>query len=617
MDSNPLGLFIPAQNITIVDSPYFKVREAETWIEELPTAHVGETARLIFKAMAEINRTPMPIAQRFKLLELFRKPFDYVSESLVKHYLGQSFPLSPKNQKISELTRELQSELAIGYKIIINESLSKSNSRIDKKLLRTSIYRAMHYLGQRLYKSYLVYQPPSGQIWLEIHHLYLFSEHNDLTSDIVKDNLHPKLGSNTISALYKQIVLLSLANPYRFPQSEIRKINEKLRRWARYSKLQKLNNPHDPAGMFSIDLEHNTAPSYFNASPGVINSEFIRILDTSELTRALRDQIENSYNNESSENISTINQYEVAKETLKRLILAWGSIPKRNFARKGTKDRVKVALGVSATHNFIQKKDNELGLEQARLSGEDFNNQGVVFSERAEFMSVPVKKIGESGNQPDIWDIAHNPNMKSKKPTNNGFASIEEFQSSSSFLQIEDNLYETYDCVSLNSSDGGYCISWENATTTKISVGSLIAITNNEFNEEEAWAIGVVRWIKIVDNNIMHIGIELISPSAQAVAAKNVTQKNGKTDYTRCLLLPELRAIKQPQTIITQSLFKTDDKVELDVHGQTIKVKLTKEIKNTGTFNQFLFSIIKTAKKAPKVDNIDHVDKFDSIWSSI
>jgi len=617
MDSNPLGLFIPAQDIAIVDAPYFKVREAETWIEELPTAHVGETARLIFKAMAEINRTTMPVTQRFRLLELFRKPFDYVSESLVKHYLGQSFPLSPKNQKISELTRELQSELAIGYKIIINESLSKTNNRIDKKLLRTSIYRAMHYLGQRLYKSYLVYQPPSDQIWLEIHHLYLFSEHNELTSDIVKDNLHPKLGSNTISALYKQIVLLSLANPYRLPQSEIRKVNEKLRRWARYSKLQKLNNPHDPAGMFSIDLEHNTAPSYYNASPGNINAEFIRILDTSELTRALRDQIENTYNNETNENVSTINQYDVGKETLKRLILAWGSIPKRNFSRKGAKDRVKVALGLSATHNFIQKQDSELGLEQARLSGEDFNNQGVIFSERAEFMSVPVKKIGETGNQPDIWDIAHNPNMKTKKATSNGFSSIEAFQGSNSLLQVEDNLYDTYECILINSSDGGYCISWENTTTTKISVGSLIAITKSEFDEEDEWAIGAVRWIKIIDTNIMHIGIELISPSAQAVAAKNVTQKNNNSNYTRCLLLPELRAIKQPQTIITQSLFKTGDKVELDVHSQTIKVKLTREIENTSTFNQFLFSIIKTAEKAPKIDNTDHVDKFDSIWSSI
>jgi len=620
MDSNPLGLYVPAQTMATADAPYFKVREAEAWIAELPAAHVGETARLIFKAMAEINRAPMQIALRFKLLELFRKPFDYVSESLSKHYIGQSFPLSPKNKKISELTRELQAELAIGYKIIINETLSKPNSRIDKKMLRTAIYRAMHYLGQGLYKSYLVYTPPSGQMWLEIHHLYLFSEHNDLASDIVKDTLHPSLGSNTISALYKQIVLLSLANPYRLSQSDITKIDDKLRRWARYSKLQKLNDPNAPAGMFSIDLEHNTAPSYFNTSPGIVNSEFIRTLDTNELIRTLRNQIENDDSNETDGKVAVTNQNEISSETVKRLILAWGSIPKRNFSRKGTKDRVKVALGLSATHNFIQKQNNEFELEQARLNGEDFNSPGVIFSERAEFQSVPVKKIGENGNQPDIWDIAQNPNMKTQRSSGNSFpsfASIEEFQGSNSLLQVEDSLYEAYDCILINDSSGGFCVSWENTSTSKITIGSLIGVAKDEFNEENEWSIGVIRWIKAVDTNIVNIGIELISPSAQAVAAKNVTKKSSASDYTRCLLLPELRSIKQPQTLITQSLFSVDDKLELNVQGQAIKVKLTKAVENTTTFNQFLFSIIKTAKKAPKIESVEHVNKFDSIWSSI
>ena len=336
MDSNPLGLFTPDQTVTSSNAQYCKVRDAEAWIATLPAAHVGETARLIFKAMAEINRTPMSISQRFKLLELFREPFDYVSGSLSKHYIGQSFPLSLKNQKISELTRELQTELAIGYKIIVNESLSNANSRIDKKMLRTAIYRALHYLGNFLYQSYLVYQPPEGQVWMEIHHLYLFSEHNELATDIVKDTLHPKLGSNTISALYKQIILLSLANPYRLSQLEIRNVNDQLRRWSRYSKLQKLNDPENPAGIFAIDLEHNTAPGYYNSSPGIVQSEFMRILDTSELTRMLRDEIETAYKDQVKESC-TPPPADTSTETLKRLILAWGAIPKRHFSRKSTK----------------------------------------------------------------------------------------------------------------------------------------------------------------------------------------------------------------------------------------------------------------------------------------
>ena len=169
----------------------------------------------------------------------------------------------------------------------------------------------------------------------------------------------------------------------------------------------------------------------------------------------------------------------------------------------------------------------------------------------------------------------------------------------------------------LNNGNGGYCISWENASTSKVAIGSLIGVAKYEFNEEGEWSIGIVRWIKNISDNAIQIGVQLISPDAQAVAAKNISDKNRPGEYTRCLLLPEIRTIKQPQTLITQSLFKINDRVELDVHGQTIKVKLTKVIESSGTFNQFLFSIIKTAKQNPSVDNIDHLKKYDSIWSLI
>jgi len=617
MDSNPLGLYIPLKSVNFIDAPYLKPRDAEQWISNLPAAHIGETARLIYKAMSELNRVTMAPNQRFKILEMFRKPFSYVSESLSKHYIGQAFPLSQKNQKIAELTKELCLELAIGYKIIIDDSLSQKNGRVDKKVLRISIYRAMQQLGESLFKSYMVYEPPSGQTWMEIHHLYLFSEHNGMIAEIIKDPIEPKLGSNTISLLYKQIILLSLANPYRLPQSEIKKVNNALRSWSRYCQLNLLDDPNNPIGLFSIDLEHNTPPSYYNSTQPNESSEFIRILDTSELTRILREQVNNKQENElGNTQQSALNPNEITTETLRKLILAWGAIPKRNFSRNGKTDNVKVALGLSASHSFIQKQQDAIQIEHARLNGEDFADSEVIFSEKAKFRSIPVKKIGESGNQPDIWDIAQNPNIRSRKNYGaNSFQAIEEFQNSSHMLDMREEIYDSYDCVLVNESAGGFCIKWKTTASTKTGVGSLIGVIADV--DEDEWSIGVIRWIKSINSKTMYIGIELLSPSAKAVAAKNVSRSGSSNEYSRCLLLPELHTVKQPQTLVTQSLFSVGDKLELDVQGQPIKVKLTKLLENTGTFNQFLFSIIKTVKKAPSVDEIDKMKNFDSIWSSI
>lgn len=616
-DSNPLGLYIPPQTIEYPDAPYIKPKEAERWIADLPVGHIGETARLIYKAIAEINRIPLPAQQRFKVMELFRKPFAFVSNALQKHYIGQAFPLSPKNQKIAELTRELQWEFAIGYKIIIEARLS-NKSKVDNKTLVTSIHRAMFYLGESLYKSYLIYLPANEQAWLELHHLYLFSEHNNLISDKIKDPLNPDMAANTVNLLYQHIILLSLANPYRLPQPEIIKVYEALDKWVKYSHLNMLDDPQNPTGLFSIDLEHNKPPTYYNAPQHESDSTFIRIVDTSELTRLIREQMGDTENPIAPVQIA-LDPKHIATETLKRLVLAWGAVPKRNFSRKGKKERISVTLGLSATHYFIQKQyDSKLNSEDP-FSDEGFLDQDFTFSEKADFdnNTDDLKQL-ERSTQPDVWDIAQNPNLRSNQKLDiPAFTNVDERSGENPLVHTAHEVYSSYECLLINESAGGYCISWENSVSTKTVVGSLIGLKTMDISSDDEWSIGVIRWIKSTEDNQMYIGIELLSPSGQSIASKNISHKRKTSDFSRSLLLPELRNVKQPQTLITQSLYQVGDKLELDIHGQSIKVKLTKLLENTSAFSQFQFSIIRTVKNVAPTDKLDRVKNFDSLWTSI
>ncbi len=617
-NSNPLGMYIPPQTIEYPDAPYIKPREAERWIADLPVGHIGETARLIYKAIAELNRIPLPAQQRFKVIELFRKPFAFVSQALQKHYIGQAFPLSPKNQKIAELARELQWEFAIGYKIIIEARLS-NKSKVDNKTLLTSIHRAMFYLGENLFKSYLIYLPTNEQAWLELHHLYLFSEHNKLIDEKIKDSLNPNLAINTISLLYKHIILLSLANPYRLPQSEILKVHKSLDNWVKFVHLNMLDDPQNPTGLFGIDLEHNNPPTYYNVSQDLTDTSFIRIVDTSELTRILRERMEEN------ENIVTpihnvLDPKYLGNETLKRLVLAWGAVPKRNFSRKGKSEKISVTLGLSATHYFIQKQYESKLHEQEQDQDLDhaFLDHDFEFNEKAEFDTVPVVGAGEEINQPDVWDVAQNPNLINNQILDvPSFSDVDASVDTNPLANKAHEVYSSYECLLINESAGGYCISWENSVSTKTVVGSLIGLKTHDANNDSEWNIGVIRWIKSTENNQMFIGIELLSPSGQSIASKNVSHRRKSPDFSRSLLLPELRNVKQPQTLITQSLFQVGDKLELDIHGQIIKVKLTKLLENTSAFSQFQFSIVRAIKNIAPTDKLDRVKNFDSLWSSI
>jgi len=614
-DSNPLGLYIPPQTIEYPDAPYINPKDAAKWIADLPVGHIGETARLVYKAIAEINRIPLPAQQRFKVLELFRKPFAFVNHALQKCYVGQAFPLSAKNQKIAELTRELQWEFAIGYKIIVEARLS-NKSKVDNKTLVTSVHRAMYYLSETLYKSYLIYLPTNEQAWLELHHLYLFSEHNNLIHERIKDPQNPDLLTSTISLLYQHVILLSLANPYRLPQPEIIKIHRALNKWAQHCHLHLLEDSENPAGLFSIDLEHNKPPTYYNHSQQQINSDFVRIVDTSALTQMLRDQIR--HDEKTTDPIqSALDPTHISNETLKRIVLAWGAAPKRNFSRKGKKEKINVTLGLSATHYFIQKQyDAKLNDEETLLNDSDLD-QGLPFNEKADFdKPLPQSDINES--QPDIWDIAQNPNLSTKlKIDIPPFTSLNAQEENNPLANSIHEVYSSYECLLINESAGGYCISWDNSFATKSVVGSFIGLKTAAPENNEEWSIGVIRWIKSTKDKHMYIGIELLAPSGQSITSKNVSQRHRATSFLRSLLLPELRNVKQPQTLITQSLYQVGDRLELNIHGQTIKVKLTKLLESTSAFSQFQFSMIKTIKNIAPTDKLDKVKNFDSLWTSI
>jgi len=89
-------------------------------------ANIGECARQIYTTLREMNRLIISPQDRFKSLEFLRPPLFVITETLKKHYIRQNLPLSPKNQKIAELAIQLNAELAMGYKSVIEDTLAKS-----------------------------------------------------------------------------------------------------------------------------------------------------------------------------------------------------------------------------------------------------------------------------------------------------------------------------------------------------------------------------------------------------------------------------------------------------------------------------------------------------------
>ena len=253
-------------------------KEINKWINTLPRANVGETAKLVYKNLYQLNRTKISDSDRLKILTLFGEPINFLAEALKKHFLGLPFPLIAKKQQIALLAREIQAEMAVGYKIVAEGKLtgrrsSLGSSRINNKTLTTTIYYAMRYLGIVLLRSYQIYVPVPDNIWKQINRLYIHAYQNGFANVAIANNENKYITQPSIENLFKQMLLLSLASPYRLRQGDIEKVDSFLQQWSPYAALCSIEDSEQQVGMFSINLSNDDAPGFFIPSDNPTRSE--------------------------------------------------------------------------------------------------------------------------------------------------------------------------------------------------------------------------------------------------------------------------------------------------------------------------------------------------------
>ena len=68
-------------------------KAVKLWIEALPMANSGATARLLYNGLKELNQLDVEPNQRIDILEQMRHPVSVVISSMERHVLGQPLPL--------------------------------------------------------------------------------------------------------------------------------------------------------------------------------------------------------------------------------------------------------------------------------------------------------------------------------------------------------------------------------------------------------------------------------------------------------------------------------------------------------------------------------------------
>ena len=600
--AKPPKLAIPDQTKPKKDAFNIRSKKVEQWLEDLPRANLGETARLIYNALNEVNQTSYSYNDRVRFLECMREPVQYITDSLKKHFIGVSYPLPEKNQKIAAATRELLAAMAIGYKITINDMLEKTQLFIDKKLLTTLLHRAIIYTGRTLLTSYQIYAPCAPNLWQELHKLFSITETRKLENTSVADYQLLYHKKSTILAEYTRILLLALTSPYRLRQGEVSKVYNILEHWTKYCKMSHIEEyKNQDGGYFAVRLNRDAPPrSIALLSSSKCDPQQCRIINTEALSEYIRNEIQDTDEIGTSTFITGIelSRPDLSHDLLRRLLVAWGIETKRGYSRTQKEEDVDVTIGLSLTHQFISQS----------IKAKDSSSNTLFRNNQAQFESTIIDSVND--DKADLWNMVYPHEL-------HGFTPMLEEEINHAATDNSPYMDETWAII--NESAGGYCLEYQTGMTAKAQVGELIGIRRKQQGKKQ-WTIGVIRWLKFSNTHSLRLGIEMLNPEVAAIGMRAASSPDNT--YQRTLMLPEIPAIRQPNTLITAaSPWRVGNQVVINIMGKEKRIQLTAASQCTGLFSQFQFMLLDDHKKdEERADSSKNweVDKdFTKIWSSM
>ncbi|UCE88729.1 MAG: hypothetical protein JSW10_10410 [Pseudomonadota bacterium] len=608
-----LGLGIPERSKPAPGAFDLRPRRVEQWIDALPKANLGETARLVFGALVECNRQTVSYQERFRFLEAMRESVFYVTTGMKKHFVGVSFPLPEKSQKVAAITREIYAELATGYKIAIEDFLTGHHLLPDNRLLTTLLHRAVSCIGRELLTSYQIYAPHRSAIWSELHTLYRFAESRRLHNTPVADTQHRYVAKSTITDEYTRLLLLALSSPYCLRHGEINKIYENIERWAGRCALEGVADIQTLPGHFAVDLESDHPPRFLAFSVEGCDPEACRIVDTAELAEGVRTELQLSKDvgNTTLTGID-MQRPDLSHSLLRRLLIAWGVVPKRTFSRSDKQEPVEVALGLSATHQTIA---NVVRTRRPSGTGGDTVRKDK-FDQPARFESITIRDVNEP--EPDVWEMVYTPHEDADAEP--------EDTAPKSDARRDSALQASIAWSIVNESAGGYCLRTTGGSGAKVQVGELVGIRRSGDGHTWKWGIGVVRWMKFSQQHALLLGVEMLTPDAAAVGLRIAAASAGNGNhFQRTLMLPQLTAINKPATLVTPPVpYREGSKVIVNILGKELLVELTRQLENTGLFAQFQFEVLdanarkqQPAETQPAADEWLQDKDFGKIWTLI
>lgn len=333
---------ITGHSISVETNP----RAVKAWLVSLPPAQTAETARAIFDALTTLNRVKLDADSRLKLLEHYQVAIDMLDAPLEALFGSAAVPAKEKARQAGTLARNLELELANGYKLVLTERLG-ARFGFGKRDIPELIYRLLGIYQKLMWICCKNYAPIPAGVWQEVHALFRYAIQHKLL-DEPDGAEHP---SKTIGGCYKQMLLLALSDPYRYHPIEQEKVHDLIRSYGAAAQFQAIGHAVHPAGCFLVRMDQDAPPVFIGQKPQDVDASNAILLDTLEMAKLLHKAL-----HAVEQKLPTATDRAKAQawiELLRRVSRQWSIAPKRAFQRIRANSRIKMMGGLRMTAFYL------------------------------------------------------------------------------------------------------------------------------------------------------------------------------------------------------------------------------------------------------------------------
>lgn len=520
-----LSLSVPTILGGLPEGVEINPKKAKAWVESLPLTKTMESARALTANLEALNNAKMPCEDRVVLLETYHPVITVLLDELQAVYAYSSLPLPPKQKEAFDLANHLLVQCGYAYKMMVLEKSGKSLFFNAKKSLPLALFRAMHYLRELMLQSYKTYYPVPIGVWQEMHSLYLYANEQGLLTDVADAET-----SSSMQDIYIEVMMTSLADPYRLMFQEVDRVLEILKQNRGLMDMRTDAEGLNPQRLFVVALDSDQAPKVLIHGGRPPVGQILRVVDPGRLVEKIQQRLRA----QSATGVSTAKSratHDLADLTA-RLIRLWGDPPKRQFRRNPADSAVALCSGIKAITHFtdLASREDPEGDAQAIRDGD----------------TIPLLKIPQDPMSQAIgveqWHV-------------------------------------------LNQSANGLRMHRESGGSVSVTVGEVIGV---RFMGGRTWNIGVVRWLTLLEGNALEFGVELVAPAAISITIEPTIGSTGKP--APALMLFPLAPDAESDTVLTTAeTFSDLREFELNAQGDLIRVRAITLIERTSRFEMFQF----------------------------